>query len=277
MADFSITNERVFPSVNDVAESGGSTKKGTEQNWSELSGTVHDASYVQSGLDFTDNANLIPTIGTGVAFFEGYRVELTDTVDITLTGSSTNYVFLKLNRDGNDNVTDAEIEVNITGTPPADSIKLHEFTTNVSTITSDTDYRDLSSHSIEQLERGEDSDEDTSTSTTHTVDLTFNDVQVGDRILINWHATTNQNVNSVAINKQSGTADYEAFHNRSSSSFNLFAFDESTSAADHPTISGFVILKVTTSGSMVVRLTAIYNTGTAHALEAYGLALRGDK
>jgi len=131
---------KVFPSVNDVYGSGsaGDGKNLSESNITDVIKTLtSDKNFVHSGFQVpaTDPDLTIEVLG-GQAVINGYWVTVGLPENITLTASSTNYVYLKLTKDGSGNVTAASYEDNTTGTPPADSVLVFTAETSASAITS---------------------------------------------------------------------------------------------------------------------------------------------
>ncbi len=147
MADFSIVDELVFPSHNEVAPVGSEDDASdlAEQTTAQLiKGISKSRDYVESGFTVpSSSASLNIDVALGVAFISGLRVDVPGATTITASPSTTNHVYLKFTRDGNGDVDEALFEVNTTGTPPADSIKIATLVAGVGTITSTTDARNL--------------------------------------------------------------------------------------------------------------------------------------
>lgn len=125
MADYDITNELVTPSANDI--NGGVAGDGVNafEKFVAPWRAGMERSHVVSGFVIpASSGNLNISIPLGVAIISGYRVNVPGSTTLTFTDAQTNYVFLKLTRDGSNNVNAAKFEVNITGTAPADSVMI---------------------------------------------------------------------------------------------------------------------------------------------------------
>lgn len=143
MGDHAITNEKVFPSVNDV--NGGTTNDGrafTEENFINVSNNLTGINHVISGLTVPGSSgNLNINVAAGQAIISGRFIDVPGSTQVTCTDSTTNYLYLKFNLDGDGDVTDAEYEVNTSGTQPADSVYLASLVASGGAITSTTDMR----------------------------------------------------------------------------------------------------------------------------------------
>lgn len=125
MADYDITDERVTPSLNDI--NGGVAGDGVNayEKFVAPWRMGMERSYVVSGFVIpASSGNLNIDIPLGVAIISGYRVNVPGSTTLTFTDAATNYVFLKLVRDGSNNVASAKFEVNTSGTAPADSVMI---------------------------------------------------------------------------------------------------------------------------------------------------------
>ena len=125
MADYEITNERVTPSLTDV--DGGVAGDGVNAYEKFVAPWRFGAerSHVISGFVIpASSGNLNIDIPLGVAMISGYLVNVPGSTTVTFTNAANNFVFLKLVRDGNNNVASAKFEVNTSGTKPADSVMI---------------------------------------------------------------------------------------------------------------------------------------------------------
>lgn len=137
MADFSITNDLVSPTVNDV--NGGVTGDGvnTDEDTAAPWRLGVEGNYVISGFVLpASSGTLTIDVPTGKAIVSGYYVTVPGNTTLTVTASSTNHVYLKLIRDGSNHVSSAVYEVNTTGIAPADSVKIGMAVASGSAITS---------------------------------------------------------------------------------------------------------------------------------------------
>ncbi len=103
-----------------------------------------------SGMTVSTVSGLTVAVATGIAFLKGYYVNITAAENITLAASSTNYVYVQLKRNAQGEVNtvtgpSAQITSNTTGTAPADSILVAKVVTGVSTVTTITAQRALTS------------------------------------------------------------------------------------------------------------------------------------
>lgn len=145
MADFEIANERVTPSLNDV--NGGVAGDGVNayEKFVAPWRKGFERSYIESGFVIpSSSGNLNIDIPLGVAIISGYRVNVPGSTTLTVTDAATNYIFLKLTRDGSNNVAAAKFEVNTSGTAPADSTLIAVAVAAGGAITSALDCRVLS-------------------------------------------------------------------------------------------------------------------------------------
>ena len=145
MADTSAT-AHVFPSANDVHGSlaAGWGKTSYELNVSAyLAATLQPNNFVLSGgLLPASDADLTITVPACVAFLNGRYVSV-DVQAVTVGASVTTYLFLKLMKDANANVSSVRYETNTTGTQPADSVLIGTLVSNGSAITSTADARQI--------------------------------------------------------------------------------------------------------------------------------------
>jgi len=102
-----------------------------EKYWSDI---IVD--YVETGLALSAGAGLNVNIAVGECRIKGIHIEITVAETAAVTASMTNFVFMKLVRDVNSEVQEAQIEVNTTGTPPTDGLKLGEAVADGSSVTS---------------------------------------------------------------------------------------------------------------------------------------------
>ncbi len=154
MADFAIVDELIFPTHNEVAPVGDEDDASdlAEQTVSQLiKGVAQASNYAESGLTVpSTSVDLDIDVALGVAFITGERINVPGATTVTVSPSTTNHLFLKMNRDINGDVDDAEYEVNTTGTPPADSIKLATLVADGVGITSTVDARPLTAQAISE-------------------------------------------------------------------------------------------------------------------------------
>jgi hypothetical protein len=143
-ADYNAANEDVWPSQNDIAQTTGNGKKLLENQWAFVAGVFGHNNYGMTGLTVpSTSASLSINVAAGTAYLSGRWVSIPASTSVTATASFTNYVFLKLARDGANLVTGAVFEVNISGTAPADATPIATLTAGASTITATTDARIL--------------------------------------------------------------------------------------------------------------------------------------
>jgi hypothetical protein len=85
---------------------------------------------------------VVADVTAGAATINGYRIVGTDAISVNLTASTTNYLFLKLELDGNNRVIRPLLHVDDSSyTRPSNSIPLGEVTTDASSITGTVDLR----------------------------------------------------------------------------------------------------------------------------------------
>lgn len=125
MPDYAAASETIFPTTNDIAATAGNGRRMLESNLANILTALRAQNFVVSGFVIpSSDADLNIDIPTGVAWIGGYRVSVPGSTTVTFTNAATNYVFLKLTRDGNNNVTGVAFEVNTTGTAPTDSVMI---------------------------------------------------------------------------------------------------------------------------------------------------------
>ena len=144
MTDFATATPTLWPSQNDVALTAGQGKTMLETQHEKLAGMLLPNDYTISGfLCPASSVNLSIVIPLGTAYISGRYVTVPGGTTVTATASLTNFVFLKLPRDGATLTTGASFEVNTTGTPPADCVEIATMVASVGAITSTTDRRVL--------------------------------------------------------------------------------------------------------------------------------------
>lgn len=142
--DYPAVNEDIWPSQNDVAQTAGNGKKLLENQWAEVIVSLQESNFVYSGFALpASSVNLNISVPAGKALIAGRFIDIPASTTITATASQTNFVFLKMTRDGANLATGASFEVNITGTQPADSLKIGTLVASGSAITSTTDTRPM--------------------------------------------------------------------------------------------------------------------------------------
>jgi len=93
--------------------------------------------WIVSGLTLGNGSGLNAEIGAGLAWINGYVVELSAAEAAACAASQTNHIWLELAVDGNDLVTGLNIVVNTTGTEPTGPfVKLGTAITDGTTVTS---------------------------------------------------------------------------------------------------------------------------------------------
>ena len=145
-ADHAAANETIWPSQNDVAQTAGDGKKLLENQWAKPTAVFAVNNFSLTGLTVpASDADLNIDVALGTAYIAGRHMTIPAATSVMATASSTNFVFLKLTRDGSQLVTGASFEVNTTGTPPADSTPIATLTAGASSISATTDLRILPS------------------------------------------------------------------------------------------------------------------------------------
>lgn len=150
MADFSVTgNWFVYPTYGTAGKGAGNVP---------YQGSYHDELVMEILLAALAGSNnrifsgfavpgssgdLTLAVPLGVAVIAGRVVTVPGSTTLTLAASHTNYIFLKLQRDSTNYVISAAFEVNITGTPPADSVAIASAVAGSSSISSTIDMRPL--------------------------------------------------------------------------------------------------------------------------------------
>lgn len=143
---------KIFPTVNDVGGAG-SGKVLTEANLAYWLKQLLAQNFILSGFTVPGSSvDLTLSVAPGEANIAGYRVVIDSATTVTCTASATNHIYLKLTRDASQNVTSAEFEVNTTGTPPADSVKIATAVAGASSISSTTDARQLRAMAVSQMD-----------------------------------------------------------------------------------------------------------------------------
>lgn len=138
MPDYAYSGETIKFTKNDIGPSAGDGKHVNEQSFAALIAKLTEDYIEEGGALPLTSASLSITVPALTGFISGYDVDL-PSLSITVGASTTSYAFVKLDKDGDDNVTGASIEVNTTGTQPADSIALSVITSGASTITNTRD------------------------------------------------------------------------------------------------------------------------------------------
>jgi hypothetical protein len=124
LVEYLIAGETIFPSGYDIAAVAGDGITMRETTLSDNWVGLIDNSGVISGFAIPEtSANLVLAVPSGVAVLTGRYVAVPG-VNLTVSPSVTSYIYLKLTRDVNLNVTGAWYEVNTTGTQPADSLTM---------------------------------------------------------------------------------------------------------------------------------------------------------
>ncbi len=150
-ADYLVSNEDIWPSQNDVAQTAGNGKKLLENQWAKVStGAFSINNYSLSGLTVpATSASLNIDVALGAAYLAGRSISIPGATTVTATLNATNYIFLKLSRDGANLATGVVLEVNTTGTAPADSTPIATLTAGAATITATVDKRIMPSQPYE--------------------------------------------------------------------------------------------------------------------------------
>lgn len=139
MADYSPTSPLVRFTKNDIGATAGAGKLVTEQAFHGMQAELTE-DFVVTGLTLpSTSVTLDISLALGTAYVSGFRVDLPNATTLSVGASTTSYAFLRLDKDGDGNVDAVAIEVNTTGTQPADSIPLAVIVSGGSTITSTQD------------------------------------------------------------------------------------------------------------------------------------------
>jgi hypothetical protein len=176
MGDHDITNELVSPSVNDV--NGGVAGDGvnTLEKYAAPWRLGVERNYVISGFAIPASSGTLDiAIPLGKAMISGYYISVPGSTTVTCAASTTNHIFLKLTRDGSNNVAAAKFEVNTTGTAPADSVKIATAITSGAAVTSTADKRVFEPFAP-SLSRGP-ADTGTGSTAAHEYDVTISSNQ----------------------------------------------------------------------------------------------------
>ena len=140
MTQTNATNDRVWPSQNDVTPNPGEGKTWLEIYHKALNIGLMVDNYVLSGGTLpASDTDLTALIAAGSAIIDGRYVEW-DQTTITLPNASTSHIFVVLTK-ASSLVNNVVIEDNTTGTAPSDSVKLGTVTTAGGVITTSTDQR----------------------------------------------------------------------------------------------------------------------------------------
>lgn len=103
-------------------------------DFEEMNSYVED--HIRSGFTVTAGSGLAVDVSSGKIKLKGLHVNNTASESVTgLSASTTNHIFVKLNRDGNSEAEAWDFDHNTSGTAPADSIKIATATTDASTVT----------------------------------------------------------------------------------------------------------------------------------------------
>ena len=156
MADVTAT-AHVFPSANDL-------EGGQPNGWGETLFEKNMSSFWLATLgvnNFTFSGAVLPAsdadltmqIPTGKFWLDGHFVEIAAT-NITFPASSTSFIFAKLLKDVNGNVSSVAYEHNTTGTAPADATPIGTAVTDADNVTSTTDLRLLGPHGVIAITSG---------------------------------------------------------------------------------------------------------------------------
>lgn len=142
-ATFSPSGYRVRPTRNDVASTQYEGKMFNEGDLARERAYYGSRDFVSFGLSPTTSAssNLYLTVSAGVAYVDGYYVQVTTATLISATANTTNYAFLELPTSSN-LVTSIRYTVNTSGTAPSDhSLLLLSFTASTVSVTAAVDLR----------------------------------------------------------------------------------------------------------------------------------------
>jgi hypothetical protein len=142
--DHAAANDTVWPSQNDIAQTAGNGKKLLENQWAKPMALFSPNNFTLTGLTVPGTSGTLNIdVALGTLYLEGRHITIPAATTVTAAASLTNFVYAKLTRDGGNLVTGVSFEVNITGTPPADSTPIATLTAGASTITATTDLRIL--------------------------------------------------------------------------------------------------------------------------------------
>lgn len=137
--------KNIFPSENSIGTLlGADTRQARERQmvlWQKQRAVSPLERFVYSGYAISAGAGLSVSVAAGVALLDGYRVE--NTAAETLSGLTAsraiampNFIWLQLDFDGDDLVTDYTLVANTTGTPPINSLLLGVAATDGSAVIS---------------------------------------------------------------------------------------------------------------------------------------------
>lgn len=144
MGDHPAANDTIWPSQNDIAQTAGDGKKLLENQWAKPATSVLMNNYALSGLTVPGTSGTLNIdVASGTALIAGRHITIPAATTITATANNTNYVYLKLTRDGSSLATGVSFDVNTSATIPSDSIFIATLTAGASTITATSDKRTL--------------------------------------------------------------------------------------------------------------------------------------
>lgn len=124
MADFAVTDEVIWPTDGDVGVDDGDGDGLFELELAAWLAKAGQANFVVSGLTMpASDANLVVDVAAGIAVIDGRLCTVPATTAITLSNNTTNYIYLRLDKTSL-KATAVTIEVNTSGTAPADSVAL---------------------------------------------------------------------------------------------------------------------------------------------------------
>ena len=127
----------VYPSENDVAQTVGEGRIGSEKTHTDYS-EMWLGDHVKSGYDFpaSTSGTLSMNVQPGVASIDGQRVESHAVEAIVLAANDTNHIYVKFTIDGSNNVISVALVSNVSGEDPIQSVKLGQAITNATEVTS---------------------------------------------------------------------------------------------------------------------------------------------
>lgn len=144
MPDFSPSgNYYVYPTFGTAGQGiGAQVYKGSyhsEMQLAPLLAQLAAGNFTVSGLTVPgSSASLMLSVALGVAVIGGRVVSIPGATSVTCTANATNYGFLKLEKDADGYAISVAVEVNTTGTAPADSTPLFIAIAGSSTISATT-------------------------------------------------------------------------------------------------------------------------------------------
>ncbi len=128
----------IFPAVNDPS-GGGYGKYFTESMLAAVFASFFNNNWVKSGLAPFTNTGLTLNIPAGVAYIDGYRVRTDTALTLVLPPSTTSTIWLQITFDTGGNVSGATPVYGVND--PGHAVKLGTATTNLVTVTGQTDKR----------------------------------------------------------------------------------------------------------------------------------------